>query len=256
MIFCFSGTGNSLWVARQLAKELNDEIITIGKEPLNCRYVGAVNERIIWVFPIYSWGLPPVVKHFMTNSWLEFDGLLFQHYMVCTCGDDIGLAHKQWRKIIQKRRWNARSTFSVQMPNTYTLMKGFDVDSHEIVTRKLTNALTRVGEIAQQIKHGAILPATDDVTTGSWAWVKTRIIYPYFMRFCMSPKPFHATHDCIGCSRCARECLMQNITMINDRPHWGNNCTMCLRCYHTCSQHAIAYGKATRYKGQYLCPKK
>lgn len=254
MIFCFSGTGNSRWVAQQLARQLNDYVIDINDNPINWHYV-ETSGRVIWVFPVYSWGLPPIVKQFMANGSLDFDGFQIHHYMVCTCGDDIGLAHKQWLKLIKKRRWRGRAMFSVQMPNTYTLMKGFDVDSPETVQQKLSAATGRINHIAQQIHQDRLENGiTIDVTSGSWAWIKTRIIYPYFMRFCMSPKPFHATNDCIGCGKCSRQCPLLNINMTNDRPQWGDKCTMCLRCYHTCPQHAVAYGKATRYKGQYLCP--
>lgn len=254
MILYFSGTGNSRWVALRLASLLGDKAFDITTKLPNHLVVEQknVSANLIWVFPIHSWGLPLVVKRFIK----EWEGAIAQdsqHYMVCTCGDDIGHAHKQWRKIIGKKSL-PHSTFSVQMPNTYTFMKGFDVDSPQTVRQKLADAQARIDYIAKQICRGSSLHCTDDVVTGRWAWIKTHIIYPYFMKFCMSTKPFHATHNCIGCGRCSHECPLQNITM-NDRcPQWGDNCTMCLRCYHTCPQHAVTYGKSTRYKGQYLFP--
>lgn len=248
MIFCFSGTGNSLWVAQRLADSLGDKIYSIADR--SSAPIKSAAERVIWVFPIYSWGLPPVVKQFIKSLCVDFQNQP-HHYMVCTCGDDIGVAHKQWRKMITKRGWIAHSAFSVQMPNTYTLMKGFDVDSKEIIQQKLDAAPERVNYIVQQIRLNS---CTDNVTTGSWAWIKTHIIYPYFMKFCTSPKPFLATENCISCNKCVKECPLLNITIHNNRPKWGNNCTLCLRCYHTCPQHAIAYGKATKGKGQYLHP--
>lgn len=256
MILYFSGTGNSRWVALRLASLLGDKAFDItAKLPKHIAVEQMnVSTNLIWVFPIHSWGLPLVVKRFIK----EWEGAIAQdsqHYMVCTCGDDIGLAHKQWLKTIKNRRWNGGSMFSIQMPNTYTLMKGFDVDNPEIAQQKLAAATARVEYIVQQIKADRLKPTNiTDVTKGRCAWIKTRIIYPLFMKFCMSTKPFHATHNCIGCGRCERECPLQNISMIDNRPHWSNDCTMCLRCYHICPQHAVAYGKATRYKGQYTYP--
>lgn len=249
MIFCFSGTGNSRWIAETLARDLNDKVIMINNDCCERCDVSA-GERILWVFPIYSWGLPPVVKTFIRNIKLNNDGTT--HYMVCSCGDDIGLAHRQWRKEITRRGWEVMASYSVIMPNTYTLMKGFDVDAQDIVASKLQKAVNRVNEIAQKIKSSV---KTDDVKRGSWAWIKTHIIYPYFVKFCMSPKPFHVTERCISCGKCAKECPMKNITMPDCRPQWGDNCAMCLRCYHTCPQHAVEYGKETKFKGQYLYPK-
>lgn len=248
MIFCFSGTGNSRWIADTLARELNDRVIMINNVS-DCCDISA-SERVVWVFPIYSWGLPPVVKTFIRKIKLECPEVT--HYMVCSCGDDIGLAHLQWRKEITRRGWMTMASYSVIMPNTYTLMKGFDVDSQDIVASKLQRAVSRVNEITQKIKSG---DKTDDVNKGNWAWVKTHIIYPYFVKFCMSTKPFHITERCIGCGKCAKECPMKNIIMTNRRPQWNRNCALCLRCYHTCPQHAVEYGKETKCKGQYLFPK-
>lgn len=251
MILCFSGTGNSRYVARELAQILNEQVIELQGEilisPSSFDYDMSKEKRFIWVFPIYSWGVPPVVVDFIKSAPLNIPTHNC-HFMVCTCGDDIGNAHKHWRKLIGNRGWYAQCAYSVTMPNTYTLMKGFDVDSKELEQKKLSDAPTRIAEIASKI---ATSSNSDDVVRGSWAWVKTAIIYPYFKRYCMSPRPFHATDKCAGCGKCAKTCPLNNISMNDSRPQWSKNCAQCLRCYHICPHHAVAYGNATKGKGQY-----
>ena len=171
------------------------------------------------------------------------------HYMVTTCGDDIGETASQWRKIAEKRNWATASAYSVIMPNTYVLMKGFDVDPVELSTEKLKLAPQRIEEIARRIAAGT---QGDILTKGSWAKIKSSIIYPWFVRFCMSPKPFRSNGRCIGCGKCSRACPMDNITMEGDRPQWHDRCALCLRCYHICPCDAVEYGKATEGKGQYF----
>lgn len=56
MIFYFSGTGNSAWAARQLARLTGDEacdITTLTQVPdlKACQQIG-------FVFPVYAWGVP------------------------------------------------------------------------------------------------------------------------------------------------------------------------------------------------------
>lgn len=70
----------------------------------------------------------------------------------------------------------------------------------------------------------------------------------------MSPKPFRHTEKCTSCGLCSRSCPMENIAMKPGGPEWGKHCALCLRCYHICPTHAVAYGKATDGKGQYICP--
>ncbi|MCD8387787.1 MAG: EFR1 family ferrodoxin [Bacteroidales bacterium] len=253
MIVCFSGTGNSRHIADLLQDSLGDEIVRfppgLMTNPEKIRL--PVNDgRIVWVFPVHSWGLPNVIvrvlKHARINSRTEV-----KHYMVCTCGDDIGLLDKQWRKMMRRRRWRDMGAYSVEMPNTYTFMKGFDVDTAEVRDRKLNAAPARVAAIAQAIKDES---TQTDVVRGKFAWVKSRVLYPLFIRFMTRTAPFHTTEACNSCGKCARNCPITAIEIVNGHPRWNpKTCIMCTRCYHCCPQHAVAYGSATDGKGQYIC---
>lgn len=250
MIIVFSGTGNSLAVARKLREHIGGELVELEGDLLTtppCRTLEIpAGEVLVWVFPIYSWGMPPVVADFIRRSKIKgAHGI--NHFMVCTCGDDIGYADNQWRKLIGRRGWNPRGAFSVQMPNTYVLMKGFDVDSPELAASKAAAMPARVASVADAIARGF---AESDVVRGSSAWLKSAVVYPFFKRFCMSPLPFHCTGNCTGCGVCAAGCPTGNISIVDSRLQWGRKCALCLRCYHACPSHAVAYGKETDGKGQ------
>lgn len=256
MILYFSGTGNTRFVARRLAGILCDELLCMEpREKTAARIV--TGKRVVWCFPTYSWGVPPVVADFIKNTGLEFDPEA-RHFMVTTCGDDMGYADRQWRKLIRQRGWISAGAFAIQMPNTYVLMKGFDTDSPDVATKKLAASMRRVEEVGRAIENYA--PGSPDMLIrGSFPMIKTSVIYPWFVRHAMSPKPFHATAACVGCGRCATTCPCANITMEKEaggyrRPQWHDHCALCLRCYHICPQHAVAYGKTTDGKGQYINP--
>ena len=62
MIFYFSGTGNSEWVAKQIAQKINDEFCNISKLD---KIPEIDNEKQIgFVFPIYAWGVPEPMNLF------------------------------------------------------------------------------------------------------------------------------------------------------------------------------------------------
>lgn len=257
MIICFTGEGNTLAVCRLLSIGLGDEeLLELPSEVL--RYPGESTidigdaSRVVWAFPVYSWGVPEVMAEVMeaVNIKSQSPGSV-EHYMVCTCGDDAGLTDRQWRRIMRSRGFMAKGAFSVTMPNTYVCMKGFDVDSPEVRDTKIANMGIRVRHIAQAIKDRM---EDSEITRGKWPWFKSRIIYPWFKRHCTSPRHFKALDGCTRCGLCARECPMKNITLA-PAPEWGNNCAFCLRCYHMCPGRCVAYGKATRGKGQYIFPK-
>lgn len=246
MIVCFSGTGNSLHVANLLAERLGDLVVKLQKDVVSLPR--PTNGRIIWVFPVYSWGVPPVVRRWIAT--LDIAGAeSVVHHSVMTCGDDVGRADKMWRKAIAARGWKTAGAYSVQMPNTYVLMKGFDVDSAEIENQKIEKAASRVAEIASKISTNPSEMYTD-VVRGAFPGIKTGVIYPWFVKFDMSPRPFHSTDACVGCGACSRQCPMANIAMIEGSPSWGADCALCLGCYHVCPHHAVAYGKITLKKGR------
>lgn len=270
MILWFSGTGNSREVAERLAAHLHEPMCELTPVRLSTLANMASEKRIIWVFPVYSWGVPPYVRKVIEAIGHEVISVDAVHHLVVTCGDDTGLTAQMWRKCIRKRGWKSGSAFSVQMPNNYVCMKGFDVDSAQIESEKLDAAPQRIKDAASMIVRSEESGEyVTDMVKGSFAWFKSKVIYPWFIRYAMSPKPFHYTKACISCGKCAAICPLDNIAMAIDpgtstepgvirrhrrHPQWGDNCAGCLACYHVCPRHAVEYGKATIGKGQYLNP--
>lgn len=256
MILYFSGTGNTRYCAKALAKKLGETAYDISPRRVDGAIPNCITapSRIVWMFPIYSWGVPPVVVDFMRNAMIDVASEV-PHYMVATCGDDAGNAAKMWRRIVSDREWKPRSAYTIQMPNTYVCLPSFDVDSDEVRRTKIAAAPARISAIAAAIMQDDLSQAPHDmVTRGCCAWLKTSIIYPSFKSNGVKPKRFTITDACTGCGKCARICPMYNITMKDGAPGWGNNCAMCLACYHRCPTHAVMYGHATRAKGQYRGP--
>lgn len=93
MIFYFSGTGNSLYVARKLQEIDGSELIDIA-DALNKKrfnYNVKENEKIGFIFPVYFYGLPNLVTEFVDKLKIESDKEPFI-YSVITCGSAIGNA--------------------------------------------------------------------------------------------------------------------------------------------------------------------
>ena len=255
MIIYFSGTGNTRHCAEYLAQALGDTLLSLDatmlRRPAEATIDSGGEERIIWMFPTYSWGIPEKIATLMREATLTDNAHHATAWMVTTCGDDIGRTAAQWRGIMHRRGLTTAAAFSVIMPNTYTFMKGYDTDPAELEQQKLAASSATLDNIARAIAAGNA--TADVVTEGRFPWIKTAIVRPYFNRFCTSPKPFHSSDACTRCGLCARTCPMDNIAMTgaDGKPAWDNECMLCTRCYHICPTHAVEYGRQTAGKGQY-----
>lgn len=240
MIYYFSGTGNSLHVARHLSSLLGENIqeITLTTE------AEASSTCTGLVFPVYAWGLPNIVLHFIKKNASHISNSQYV-YSVMTCGDDIGYADRILRKHLNG---HLNAAFSVPMPNTYVCLPGFDTDTDEVANAKLTKTKNMMPHIIDRItkkEHAT------EVTRGNCPWIKSYVLRPLFNRFLVNDKHFHTTNACILCKRCVNTCPTHNIEIYDNHIQWQHfYCTGCLRCYHTCPQKAIEYGSFTKNKRQ------
>lgn len=157
MIYYFSGTGNSRFVAEQLAELTGDKVQSIASlfpavrkedEDAGKKVPATVTADILgFVFPVYAWGMPRIVEQFINRLRMGSKHPAYI-YMVCTCGDDIGRTDRLFAGQFKKQTGlQTDAMWSVQMPNTYTALPGFDTDSPETVREKITAAQKRISRI-------------------------------------------------------------------------------------------------------------
>ena len=152
MIYWFSGTGNSRWVTGQLARRLGERLMDIADCVARGDYRHSLQpgESIGWVFPTYSWGPPPVVLDFIARWHIDgYEKGRTYCYMVATCGDDVGLTADIFASALGYIDLSA--AFSVQMPNNYILLPGFDTDPAELERSKIASAPRRIDGVADAI---------------------------------------------------------------------------------------------------------
>lgn len=254
MVYYYSGTGNSAYVARELARMTGQKRPprSIPEVMKGSRLDIYLDKVLGFVFPIYSWGVPPMVLKFVKR----LPAALFEGryvWAVCTCGDEAGLAMRNFSKAIKEvcaRQPDLCA--SVIMPNNYVLLPGFNVDSEEVRDSKLAAAPRRLRQLADLIT--ARTTEVYDVHEGSMPALRS-LVYPLFKRWGINPGHWKVSGKCVGCGKCASICPAGNISINSQcRPEWGDRCLSCCACFHVCPERAIDYGKMTQGKGQYLFP--
>lgn len=241
MIYYFSGTGNSKWVAEELARRTGDEVQSIAalQKDGSVSVYANCGSRIGVVFPIYAWGAPLIVERFC-KSLTMMEGVYA--YAVCTCGDEAGLALKRLKKM-----FDFRAAWSVAMPNNYVI--GFDLDTPEQEAKKVEAASGKLVNITKSILAGE---SVYEVNEGPGARMKTGFIRPMFNTFARSTRSFSVDDNCNSCGLCERICPIDAIELQNGKPVWvKKHCTQCLGCINRCPQRAIQHGTGTAKRGRY-----
>ena len=253
MIFYFSGTGNTRWVARQLAEATGEELINIADEMRHHpqRYVLTEGERLGFCFPTHGWQPPRIVREFIQRSSFSTTEDTYC-YAVTTCGDNMGEAMTILNKELAVRGLKAEALFSVIMPESYVCLPFMYTDSDEGGQEKIDNAKRQLHHIISIVKDRK--RGIEELEKGATPRLYSYVIGGYFNKKMITDKKFTVDEDvCTHCGKCAKVCPVDNIKGVP--PVWQHTgkCTMCLACYHHCPVHAINYGKITRKRGQYVC---
>jgi len=61
----------------------------------------------------------------------------------------------------------------------------------------------------------------------------------FFLGRFMLAKTFLATSKCTSCNLCVKQCPVQALKVIDERPYWTYNCESCMRCMNNCPSRAI-----------------
>lgn len=250
MIFYFSGTGNSLYVAQRLHENECGELIDIAdaRNKKSFKYKVTGQEKIGFVFPVYFLGLPTVVSKFIDQLIIESDEKPFI-YTVITCGGSLGNADKMLAKRLKQRNLQLNSAFSIQMPSNYVMM--YDVPAREEQNLTLQSAEKQIDKIVGLLK---VNEKGDFVSHRGYLAPMTPLLYRIYGIY-RNTKKFYATDACTSCGLCEEICPSRVIQLTSGKPEWTKEkCSHCSACINRCPAKEIQYGDSTKNRGRYVNP--
>lgn len=247
MILYFSGTGNSEYIARNLAKATGDELVSLNERIRTGNAAAIRAERLVFVTPTYGWRIPRLVEKWIDGT--EFSGDKVPAWFVMSCGSEIGGAAKYNARLCERKCFAYMGTEQVIMPENYVAM--FPVPERDEAV-KIVNACTgQIADAAKSIAAGEPFAASPVKLIDR---VYSDVVNPIFYKCFVKDSKFYVKDSCIGCGKCARECPTHSISLENGRPVWAGHCTHCMACICDCPAAAIEYGKASLGKPRYHCP--
>ena len=243
MILYFSGTGNSRYVARAIAKMTEDTVVSMNERIKRGDTSPLYSDQpFVVVVPAYAWRIPRIVRDHILHT--EFNGN-DKVYFVMTCGDSAGNAAQYTKELCKQKALTYQGFVSVVMPENYVAM--FSVPDKATAGRIVQMAVPGIRDIADCINKDERLREPRVSITGR---LQSGLFNPAFYAY-INAKGFRFTNACISCGKCAELCPLNNIQIVDGAPRWGGNCTHCMACICGCPTEAIEYANASKGKPRY-----
>lgn len=247
MVFYFSGTGNSLYIARNIAAQLGEKMISISEEVLRGSYKFGIKEgeSIGFVYPVHRMGPPEIVLDFIKK--LEIEGYAKNYvYSVFNCAGTYEYTARIIKKALDKKGYKMSGDYHVIMPGNYITVKSKITKAQSL--EFLACSDEKIAGIVKSIRY----------KESNYKKEKHSFVLSYIVRNIgrlEKTMPFEVNERCTGCGQCMRICPMKAITLENMRPHrYQEKCTFCLGCINCCPCDAINFGKNTVGKERYIHP--
>ncbi len=256
MIFYFSGSGNSYYAARLMAENLKLSLISMAEclKQGNFEFDSVKNNMYGFVFPVYFWSMPFLVKEFIKQLQLKTNKNTYT-FVVFICGGDTGNAANQFKKLLRKSNINLSAVYSIQQIDIFVPV--FKIPEKEKCDKSVLKSSIEVENILKHIKTG--YSGNMDTNTYKISKPATFLFQPVYNYYRRTSK-FRVSDNCTSCKKCENICPLDVIKIVNNKPVWQKKkCTLCLSCLHICPVQAIDYGKVlfffdSKDKGRYRNP--
>ena len=243
IVYVFTGTGNSLKVAKYIAAALGDcDIVSMGSDT---QYEAAGgHETIGFVLPTYYRGEPGKVAEFIGNLNLEHNKNAY-YYTVVTAGKYDGNTLCHIKKLLKRKGITLNYGKMLDMFSNYVVSydmrdtvkeetKKSEIDFEPIlksIKNRESNQIPGI-ELLQEIAYRALIPLIPEMD-----------------------KYYSVSDDCIKCGICEKVCPVGNIGLDDTgRPYFNHHCEQCMACIQFCPKRAINYKDRTQNRRRYTHP--
>jgi ferredoxin/flavodoxin len=261
-IYYFTGTGNSLAIARVIAKKTDGILLSIATV-IDKDRITTKADTIGIVFPCYLaqfYGLPLIVECFVKKL-ADIESKYI--FAVCNYGY-FGPVNalptlKNLSKLIRSKGGRLSGEFSVRLPPNNLDFDHVPVPLERNLDIIFKTSSLKVDAICQRIikkrntRYKAIKLLVNFLLYPMYAILHTHI-QKSLKAIAKVPADSHLSFrelipltdnsicvddKCNGCGMCAKACPVKNILIIDRKPVWKHHCEMCFACDEWCPQRAI-----------------
>lgn len=254
-IYYFSGTGNSLYVAKNIAEKTKASLTPIASV-IKRNSIKIKADVIGIVFPVYYMELPMIVEEF-AKKLEDINGKYI--FAVCTHGGAAGASLRMMKSILRSKGGMLSAGYGIHMPQNSFYKPNED---HQKINLNWQRKLELVVKNIEDKKRGIFY--TNILLEALLIPIHFTIIKPmcikHFKKISKLPshlkyeehkyamdKNFYTNENCSGCESCSKVCPVNNIIIRDNKPNWLGHCEHCLACYNWCPNKAIKGGITKDY---------
>jgi len=245
-IFYFSGTGNAkqiaLWFSEQaIQKDMDCRLYNIAESNSASDLINP-DDIIIIISPIHGFNFPKITMDFIRRFPKGKNRMVLMNTRgglkigrIVTPGLT-GSAFMLSSLILRNKGYKIIGQIPFDMPSNW-------ISIHPALREKSVNFIfeknhERVKKHLDKLyANKTDFPARKDI-------VQDILILPlsiayYFAGRYFWAKSFYSSSKCNHCNLCAKECPVEAIKIVSQRPYWTFKCVSCMKCMNSCPARAI-----------------
>lgn len=234
-IYYFSGTGNSLSIAKDLKSKLEDaKLFSISALMKTPDAIGISGDVIGFVFPVYFGRVPVIVEEFLERVEFRDTNYIFA---IANGGGAFCRTLRIFDKKLNLRNASLNAGFTVRMPGVHPKVHKFIKKTDE---EFFMDKAIRINDLSEKIRIKEDHPI--ETNMGLLGMFMSHIFFKKVYEDSLEHKldqVFRVNDSCRQCGTCQQVCPVENIELTNAGPKWLGKCVNCIRCYHMCPNAAI-----------------